>query len=389
MKIMQPVAPAEFLGGLIDTRPQTVGTDAGDTASPRMGMRSKFLIATVMAGFLAAVTVVAASAQILEDRLYRVEFSAGKNSITIRNEIVGNERAIYRLSARTGQTIDIKLSSPTGLVEFELHDPRSWPNGRPLASSTLAGAFLPELNRYVGKLPASGDYRIVVRHLSDLSRPGLRSDFRLDLSITGGGSSGGVSQLPGGTSVTSGTAFVQVVGLVAGNKLNMRTGPGTSFRVVDQLASGEVLRNEGCATSGGVQWCEVSRPSRPREIGWVSARYLAPSKAPQGTGGATQLPGDALVGGTGYNATGNLACRINDRSRTCAFGVIRRGRGDASLEITLPSGALRKIEFQAGRPVSSNSAGGIYGEWSDTGAVVVFIGTSERFTVEQAVLFGG
>lgn len=354
-------------------------------------MLLKSFFAAFMAGLLALASVLSASAQTLEDRQFRVEFPKGQSAVTLRDEILGNERAVYRLAARAGQTMDVKLSSATLLVEFAIYDPKAWPNGRPFASSSLAGALVPELNRYIGSLPAAGDYRIVVRHLRDLSLPGQRSNFRLDVSITGGASQDGgtATQLPGDTAVGSTTAYWKVSGLAAGDKLNMRAGPGTSFRVVDRLAPGEVVRNEGCVASGGAEWCEVSRPDRPREIGWVSARFLAASKAPQSGGGATQLPGDALVSGTPYNATGNLACRISDRARTCAYGVIRRGRGDASLDVTLPSGTRRRIEFQGGRPVSSNAAGGVYGEWTASGAVTVFIGTNERFTVEEAVLFGG
>jgi Bacterial SH3 domain len=355
-----------------------------------MRMLLKSLLSVAFVGVLAVASSVTASAQVLEDRQFRVEFPAGKSAITLRGEIVGAERAIYRLAARLGQTMDVRLTSTTRLVEFSIFDAKAWPAGRPLASSTLAGALVPELNRYIGKLPATGDYRIVVRHIRDLSLPGQRSGFRLEVSITGGTAQEGgtATQLPGGASLGS-AAFVKVVGLAAGDTLNMRAGPGTSFRVIDRLAPGEVVRNEGCAASGGSQWCEVSRPSRPREIGWVSARYLAPSKAPQNGGGATQLPGDALVPGTPYNATGSLDCRIANRARTCAFGVIRRGRGDGLLDVTLPSGTTRRIEFQAGRPISSNAAGGVYGEWTDSGAVTVFIGTTEQYTVENAILFGG
>lgn len=111
--------------------------------------------------------------------------------------------------------------------------------------------------------------------------------------------------------------------------------------------------------------------------------------APRSGGGATQLPGDAVVGGTGYKATGNLGCLIGDRPRQCPFGLIRRGNGTASLSVTLPSGNQRGIEFIRGRPVSSNAQGGIYGEWTGNGSVMVFIGTGERFMVPDAILYGG
>lgn len=105
-------------------------------------------------------------------------------------------------------------------------------------------------------------------------------------------------------------------------------------------------------------------------------------------GRPTHLPGDALVPGTRYHATGSLRCRIDGRKDQCAYGVVRRGGGDATLVITMPSGVRRTIEFQAGRPVSSNSPAPVYGEWS-VGDVTVSVGDYERYRVADAILFGG
>ncbi len=347
-----------------------------------------------IAAVLLALGLLAAQgdAQTLEDRSFRIEFERGQTAVTIRDSLSGSERLVYRFAAKAGQTLDIKLTSTTRLVEFVLYGPGTWPNGRPLASSSLVGALVPELNRYIGRTEDSGDYRVVIRHVRNLPIAGQLSTFRLDLSITGGSADGGVAtQLPGDAAVTDTVAFWRVVGLKAGDKLNVRAGPGTSFRVVDQLVLGEVVKNEGCVEASGAQWCEVSRPGRPRESGWASARYLAASTAPKpgGGSGATQLPGDALVGNGNFNATGKAPCLVENRARQCPFGVIRRGRGNATLYIDLPSGSQRRIEFEGGRPVTSNLQAGIYAEYPGTGVVLVFIGTSERYTVEDAILFGG
>lgn len=50
--------------------------------------------------------------------------------------------------------------------------------------------------------------------------------------------------------------------------VNVRTGPGTSFGIVDQLTAGEVVEVTECAPSG---WCFIEH-SGPD--GWVSASYL-------------------------------------------------------------------------------------------------------------------
>ena len=51
--------------------------------------------------------------------------------------------------------------------------------------------------------------------------------------------------------------------------VNVRTGPGTSYRVVDTLYAGEQVNIETCRSSG---WCYITH-SGPD--GWVSARYLS------------------------------------------------------------------------------------------------------------------
>lgn len=75
-----------------------------------------------------------------------------------------------------------------------------------------------------------------------------------------------------------------VTGVSSDDMLNVRTGPGTSFAVADQLAPGERgLRKEVCvllkpspdapAAVNLPEWCSITRGGQ--SLGWVSARYLA------------------------------------------------------------------------------------------------------------------
>ncbi len=50
--------------------------------------------------------------------------------------------------------------------------------------------------------------------------------------------------------------------------LNVRTGPGTGYRVVDTLQRGEVVEVSEC---NGAGWCMIQHRGPD---GWVSARYL-------------------------------------------------------------------------------------------------------------------
>lgn len=65
---------------------------------------------------------------------------------------------------------------------------------------------------------------------------------------------------------------------IATTSLNVRSGPGTSFSVVDVLAANERVTMSECQASG---WCYITHDGPD---GWVSASYLAP--VPGSAGGA-------------------------------------------------------------------------------------------------------
>lgn len=73
--------------------------------------------------------------------------------------------------------------------------------------------------------------------------------------------------------------------------VNLRSGPGTNFAVIGQLAPNQVVSEIRC--NGVRTWCEV-RAATLR--GWVSAAYLRPvqSPAPQAPVEVTPRPGLAL-----------------------------------------------------------------------------------------------
>ena len=194
---------------------------------------------------------------------------------------------------------------------------------------------------------------------------------------------------PGGGASTptppaGGAPVVQVTGVPANDVLNVRAGPGTQHGVVGALANGDSVRRLECRPVGGSRWCEIEMLSEMRERGWVNARYISKG------GAASQLPGDALVPGTAFNATGQIAC-TNQAGQTmfdCDFGVIRRGGGSATVVVTLPTGNRRTIDFENGRPVSSDAPARL--THSRSGDVTTIrIGNTERYEIFDAVVFGG
>ncbi|MCP5038930.1 MAG: SH3 domain-containing protein [Rhodobacteraceae bacterium] len=72
----------------------------------------------------------------------------------------------------------------------------------------------------------------------------------------------------------------QAVEATATVQLNVRTGPGTSFGVIDTLDPGELVDTTECQSSG---WCYIQQAG---PNGWVSSSYLqaVPPAAPPGSG---------------------------------------------------------------------------------------------------------
>ena len=68
------------------------------------------------------------------------------------------------------------------------------------------------------------------------------------------------------TGLTAGAAFAAV----ATTNVNVRSGPGTSYSVVDQLFPGEAVAITGHSNG----WCSVAKPG---PNGWVSCAYLSTS----------------------------------------------------------------------------------------------------------------
>ena len=73
-----------------------------------------------------------------------------------------------------------------------------------------------------------------------------------------------------GALVTAISAGAAMAAVATGN-VNVRSGPGPSYRVVDRLFPGQVV---GITDRAG-PWCEISKPGRD---GWVACSYLSQSR---------------------------------------------------------------------------------------------------------------
>jgi hypothetical protein len=108
------------------------------------------------------------------------------------------------------------------------------------------------------------------------------------------------------------------------------------------------------------------------------------------TGGAAKASTDALVPGTKYNATADISCVTTPGGRpgACKAGVIRKGGGNAVVEMKTPDGGQRSITFTGGKATSSNASTRMTA--SKSGDIsTVRIGAAEVYYIPDAFVFGG
>jgi len=99
---------------------------------------------------------------------------------------------------------------------------------------------------------------------------------------------------------------------------------------------------------------------------------------------------DALVAGTNYHATADISCVTTPGGKpgACKAGVIRKGSGNAVVEMQTPDGGQRSITFTGGKATGSDAAAKMTAT-KDGDITTVRIGAAEVYFIPDAFLFGG
>ncbi|MEQ1768633.1 MAG: SH3 domain-containing protein [Devosia sp.] len=129
----------------------------------------------------------------------------------------------------------------------------------------------------------------------------------------------------------------QALDAEATTSVNVRSGPGTGYAVVDTLYAGESVDVEDCRSSG---WCHVSH-SGPD--GWVSSHYLSISDdgSDDGSGQVVikQNPSVSLSfsfgRGNGFSYGGGP--RGNNRDLVCLVTFFKRSQVEAGADVNVQS----------------------------------------------------
>jgi hypothetical protein len=136
----------------------------------------------------------------------RIRFAPGTTSAQVNGQVDGSTMDTYLLEARAGQQMQVFVSSPYSNVYLTLVSPL----GSPLARAQ-AGA-----QSFNGNLPESGDYTLQIS--APFGTP--MTTYIINVSITGGTSTGPVAGPTQRISFSAGSTSAQVSGSVAGYTVN-------------------------------------------------------------------------------------------------------------------------------------------------------------------------
>jgi len=199
--------------------------------------------------------------------------------------------------------------------------------------------------------------------------------------------------LPGGGSDPGGREVVQVTRVPSGDVLNVREGPGTTYRIVGALGNGDRVRRLVCQDQGSARWCRIEMLTDMREHGWVNARYLTdgtathlPGQPPSHAGSTTTERIAFASGQTGTEITRSLAPGASTR-----FVVRARDRQDLYVRVVPSRGSL---DYQIFNPDGTFLLGMIPAEreyrgqlWQSGNHVIEVVNRSNR-TIDYNLIVG-
>jgi hypothetical protein len=105
-----------------------------------------------------------------------VQFAKGKDSVTLKGHIKGDQTIDYKLVAREGQTMTVTLKSSNRMNYFNILPP-----GTDSALFVSADSS----NHFSGALPKNGAYTLRVYLMRAAARRNEAADYSLDIRITG------------------------------------------------------------------------------------------------------------------------------------------------------------------------------------------------------------
>ena len=282
-------------------------------------------------------------------------------------ELKADDSVDYVIAAAAGQTLSVDLSASNASLYLNIL-PQGSEEALFIGSTSGNVADIP--------LPAAGNYVVRVYLMRNAARRDEAAKYALGIGLAGADFADGLA---------GGPDWWQVSGVGDGDALNIHSGPATRYEVVSKAQNGELMQNRGCRMTGAERWCNI-RVYGSGVQGWVAGKYLIETAAPA----MPEMPEGGPVGeGATFDATGfvNCATVAGAPMRTCPFGVVRDGPGNAGVWIALGDGKERQILFEGGKPVAANVDAAL--SFEKSGDMFTISVGDERYAFPEAVVNGG
>jgi hypothetical protein len=166
----------------------------------RTGRRFSRILHRLAACTFAAAFASAVAATSIETR--PIHFAKGASSATVKGTITGEQTIDYKLRARAGQTMSVKLATGHGANYFNVLPPGS--NDVAIFVGSTSG------NGWSGALPSDGEYTVRVYLMRSAARRNESARYTLTVGVTGSAGAATAStlgQAPPGDAKVRGTPY--------------------------------------------------------------------------------------------------------------------------------------------------------------------------------------
>jgi hypothetical protein len=151
---------------------------------------------------LACVLAAAGSSAFAADAIESIplQFAKGASSATVKGSIMGYQVIDYKLRARAGQSMSVKLATSNGASYFNVLPP----------GSTDVAVFIGSSggNAWTGQLTADGEYKIRIYLMRSAARRNEVANYTLSVGITAGAAAAHeLGQVPASDARVKGTPY--------------------------------------------------------------------------------------------------------------------------------------------------------------------------------------
>lgn len=160
-------------------------------------LQQRQLLASVFAALLVCLAAGLPNYSYAEIESRPIQFAKGASSATVKGQLKGDQTVDYKLRAKAGQTMQVKLKTSNASAYFNVMPAGS--QGEAIFVGSTSG------NEWTGVLPKDGEYAVRVYLMRNAARGNEVARYTLSVGIAAGSVAAGSSPLP--DALVPGTSF--------------------------------------------------------------------------------------------------------------------------------------------------------------------------------------